>query len=380
MTRQFQVLRGWWHWAQDLRLAALERQIRQDPTNLRRRRLAASLYCRKAEEACDMGESSELEKANVHLKAILSASEDARFLHQTLTSVLGPRLFYRLPKLAARYMRKIALSAECLEEFSSRSEFEERATPYHLANALLILKAAGEVEAAAELFEEAQELRWQSHRPITWQSLQQTPAVHIKGLAHQPFWNPKPPLATVLQENHHAIKQELAELRQKRCERASQVLAAYPNLVEQSGVWDMLQLYSGRQWNEDACALLPFTASLLRQFLPSADVPYIHYNTEEVVVFLLTPGTRVRLHNGGSNVPINLSLGLEGCSGSKCEVAGEVCAFEDGKVIAFDDGSDHRVWHDGSQERWVLTVRILHPDLAKSPKRPSERRSSMNFL
>ena len=88
----------------------------------------------------------------------LEASEDAEFLHHVLTSAVGPRLFYQLPKLTARpgragqgrrpstafllrrrYMRKIALSPGCLEdgsprrtsasqEFQSRSEFEERAT------------------------------------------------------------------------------------------------------------------------------------------------------------------------------------------------------------------------------------------------------------
>ena len=27
----------------------------------------------------------------------------------------------------------------------------------------------------------------------------------------------------------------------------------------------------------------------------------------------------------------------------------EVRPFRDGKVVAFDDGSDHRVWHDGAE-------------------------------
>ncbi|CAJ1337292.1 unnamed protein product, partial [Effrenium voratum] len=122
------------------------------------------------------------------------------------------------------------------------------------------------------------------------------------------------------------------------------------NLVEKSdGVWDMLQLYSSRKWDEEACDLMPRTARLLQQHLPTADVPYIHYNTEEVVLFLLTPGSSVRLHNGGSNAPINLSLGLKGSSGAFLEVAGEARPFEDGKVVAFDDGSDHRVWHQGSE-------------------------------
>ena len=46
--------------------------------------------------------------------------------------------------------------------------------------------------------------------------------------------------------------------------------------------------------------------------------------SQEVVLFLLTPGSKVRLHNGGSNAPINLSLGLTGSAGAFLEVAGEV--------------------------------------------------------
>ena len=45
---------------------------------------------------------------------------------------------------------------------------------------------------------------------------------------------------------------------------------------------------------------------------------------QEVVLFLLTPGSKVRLHNGGSNAPINLSLGLTGSTGAFLEVAGKV--------------------------------------------------------
>lgn len=112
---------------------------------------------------------------------------------------------------------------------------------------------------------------------------------------------------------------------------------------------------------------MPRTTQLLQKYLPTADVPYIHYNTEEVVLFLLTPGSKVRLHNGGSNAPINLSLGLTGSTGAFLEVAGKVRPFRDEKVVAFDDGSDHRVWHDGAEDRWVLVVRVMHPSLAHEP-------------
>ena len=56
------------------------------------------------------------------------------------------------------------------------------------------------------------------------------------------------------------------------------------------------------------CFLLPHTSRQLHQ---------------EVVLFLLTPGSKVRLHNGGSNAPVNLSLGLTGSNGAFLEVASE---------------------------------------------------------
>lgn len=63
------------------------------------------------------------------------------------------------------------------------------------------------------------------------------------------------------------------------------------------GVWDMMQLYSSKKWtlgfylkpctfwcltrNRHACEMMPRTSRLLQKHLPTADVPYIHYNTED---------------------------------------------------------------------------------------------------
>eukprot|EP00928_Gymnodinium_smaydae_P016924 TRINITY_DN16422_c0_g1_i1.p1 TRINITY_DN16422_c0_g1~~TRINITY_DN16422_c0_g1_i1.p1 ORF type:complete len:414 (-),score=102.74 TRINITY_DN16422_c0_g1_i1:16-1257(-) len=383
MSRLLSSLRSW---RSDLWASALERRILWDPADIGRRCAAAAHYCRRVERlsagrAPPPAETAQLERellgrAAEHLEVVLQRCNDASRLHATLTRAVGPRLFYRLPRLTAHFMRKIGLDRECLEEFDTRSEFEERATQYHFANALVILKASGEWELAQELYDEALALEWRGRRPIRWQSLRQTPAVYVEGLEHRPFWEGdcRPRLATLLEERCEDVRSDLEALLERR--RADAGLPAdgqvpaYPALVEGGGgVWDMLQLYSGRRWNEEACELAPKTAALLRESLPSADVPYVHYNTEEAVLFLLAPGSRVRLHNGGSNVPINLSLGLFGCEGSHLEVAGEARPFQEGRVVAFDDGSDHRVWHEGPEERWVLTVRTMHPELAAEPAR-----------
>lgn len=359
-------------WHADFRLSSLEKRIRQDPGDVDRRIAATALYCRQAAAASgDEGGEARgefLDRARGHLEFILQATGDIDRLHGVLSHAVGPAMFYELPELTARYMRKIGLDRECLEEFDTRSEFEERATPYHLANALAVLKAAGRRDAARELFEEAVGLEWRGQRPVRWRRLEQTPAVYLEGLEHRPFWDGpcRPALAAELEAYWSEIREDLEGVCRRR-QRMSGQVPAYPNLVDGGGVWDMLQLYSRRLWHEDMCALAPRTSSLLRRHLPTADVPYIHYNTEEVVVFLLAPGSRVRLHNGGSNVPINVTLGLSGCADSYIEVAGEPRPVQEGAVICFDDGSDHRVWNNGSEARWVLTVRTMHPQLVGNP-------------
>lgn len=388
--------------AAGLRIAALEHRLRQDPGDVARRTSVAAFYCRQAcsgLQACrgvgthgeDGGDQvllqESLGRAKAHLEFILQATDSIDRLHQVLTHTVGPRLFYQLPEVVAKYMRKIGVHRECLEEFDSRSEFEERATQYHFANALAVLKAAGCKEEAQELFEEALALEWKGRRPVQWRQLHQTPAVYISGLRHLPFWegSERPALADILEDSWLQIAEDIRGLAEGRSDPSPwgvmrrlllgrsrrplpQQVPAYPNLVEESGgVWDMLQLYSSRRWHDEACALLPRTTRLLKRHLPSTDVPYVHYNTEEVVLFLLAPGSSVRLHNGGSNAPLNLHLGLTGCEGAHLEVAGQARALSNGKVLCFDDGTDHRVWHEGEEERWVLTVRLMHPELARQP-------------
>eukprot|EP00403_Amphidinium_massartii_P005021 CAMPEP_0178374672 /NCGR_PEP_ID=MMETSP0689_2-20121128/2496_1 /TAXON_ID=160604 /ORGANISM="Amphidinium massartii, Strain CS-259" /LENGTH=375 /DNA_ID=CAMNT_0019994647 /DNA_START=31 /DNA_END=1155 /DNA_ORIENTATION=- len=356
-------------WYTGVRLASVESKLRQDTTNQLLRRSAVALHSKQAESSPELEEES-LHKAQQHLEVLLDECRDVVFLHSVLTGALGPKNFYKLPKTVAKCMRRIGLDQICMEEFESKSCFEERATMYHMANALMILKAAGEKEMAKDLFEEACNLKWQDSTPISWTTFKQTPAVHISGLAHRPFWSEdlRPSTADKLEALWEHVRKDLDELLQVSRRDAGGV-PAYPALVAGDGDWDMLQLYMNKQWDEAAMRLLPRSGPHLRGLLPSADLPYIHYNTEEVVLFRLTPRSKVQLHNGGSNVPINMSLGLRGCEGSWVEVAGEAKPFVEKKVVCFDDGSDHRVWHDGEEDRWVLTVRQMHPDLVKEPAR-----------
>merc|ERR1719346_484100 len=132
-----------------------------------------------------------------------------------------------------------------MEEFETRSEFEERATQYHLANALAILKAADRWDFARDLFEEALTLEWKGKRPVQWTKLEQTPGVYIQGLTHLPYWDgaQRPSLANILEEHWSEIAEDLEELTpQRKAQQEAGILQwlpgrakvpqvpAYPNL------------------------------------------------------------------------------------------------------------------------------------------------------
>lgn len=57
------------------------------------------------------------------------------------------------PRCGSKSWKPPSPPSRAQDEFGSRSEFEERATAYHFANALAILKACGEQEAAQEMFQ-----------------------------------------------------------------------------------------------------------------------------------------------------------------------------------------------------------------------------------
>lgn len=356
-----------------------ERQLAKDPGDVViRHKLARELavqYRRSREAGVDTrGDPSLRQLVEEHYDVALRALQtrpDPELTHMITMALLSVKeqAFY---SVASRFMVELARHPICLEEFRTKSEFQERATQYHFASALNLLKVAGEAEAARLVFEEATSLRFEGDFPIQWDHLWQTPAIFLPGLRPATsWWDPAElPVASVLRENFAVIREDLeALLRDAQWPR--RVLAAYPTLTVPGGRWDMLPLYNNRCWNEGVCALMPRAAELLRGQLPGAAhvprLPYIVYNSEEVTLFRTTPGTKVLLHNGGVNARLNVSLGLKGCAGAWLEVAGERREWRAGEVLAFDDSVDHAVHHLGEEDRWVLTVGVMHPDLVAQP-------------
>ena len=101
---------------------------------------------------------------------------------------------------------------------------------------------------------------------------------------------------------------------------------------------------------------------------------------------LLSSGTRILPHTGGSNFRLGVHLGLripytKDNNNSYIRVADqEVLHWEDGKMFIFDDSFEHEVWHynERNEARLVLIFDIRHPDLR--PDEPIELPSRVDIL
>ncbi|CAK9053512.1 Aspartyl/asparaginyl beta-hydroxylase (Aspartate beta-hydroxylase) (ASP beta-hydroxylase) (Peptide-aspartate beta-dioxygenase) [Durusdinium trenchii] len=325
---------------------------------------AKELSRRKKRESEDLKELKEL--TDFHGAQLSSAQpQEVQWLLDALFDMKDLELY----PLIARLSLMLARHEQCLAEFDWKGELQERASMFHYETALQLLKTVSHFQEAQEIFNEATSLRRAGQQMIHWKHLWQTPSVYVRQLrptGGTAWWDPKElPLAQVLEENVLDIRAELQML----LENGGRMVVdpAYPRLTTE-GDWDVIRLYNDKKWDPAATTLAPKTVALLKERLPGQanGLPYIHHNTEEVCFFRMSPGTRILLHTGGCNARLNLSLGLMGCSDSFITVAQEERRWRDGQLFAFDDSCDHAARHDGPEDRWVLTVGIMHPDLVAS--------------
>ena len=91
--------------------------------------------------------------------------------------------------------------------------------------------------------------------------------------------------------------------------------------------WRLTILYStSKGWDPELCAKFPGTCGLLAERFPLARdwearvSDFAHrllQSEEEVGFFALAPGSKVAVHNGGTNLRLNIHVGLAGVSGAR---------------------------------------------------------------
>jgi aspartyl/asparaginyl beta-hydroxylase (cupin superfamily) len=83
---------------------------------------------------------------------------------------------------------------------------------------------------------------------------------------------------------------------------------------------------------------------------------------------LLKAGARIAPHTGMFNTRLVCHLPLIVPPGCKFRVGNEVRAWEEGKLMIFDDTIEHEAWNDSNEDRVVLIFDIWRPELSEQER------------
>jgi hypothetical protein len=76
---------------------------------------------------------------------------------------------------------------------------------------------------------------------------------------------------------------------------------------------------------------------------------------------VLHPNTSIQPHVGYSEALLVAHLGLVISEGCAIRVGPEIRTWQPGKMLIFDDSTDHEAWNRGSTRRCVLLIEFLKP-------------------
>lgn len=94
-------------------------------------------------------------------------------------------------------------------------------------------------------------------------------------------------------------------------------------------------------------------------------VPRISGWGPTVLFSLLKAGAHIAAHNGMFNTRLICHLPLIVPEGCRFRVGNEVRAWEEGKLMIFDDTIEHEAWNDSAEDRLVLIFDVWRPELSE---------------
>lgn len=127
--------------------------------------------------------------------------------------------------------------------------------------------------------------------------------------------------------------------------------------------WGAFHLLRGERVEPNA-SMCPATLGALG----SVPQPVIRGRSPMALFSLLKPGTHIFPHCGMLNTRLICHLPLIVPDGCRFRVGNEVRAWEEGRLLIFDDSFEHEAWNDGSARRVVLLFEIWRPEIT-----PEER-------
>lgn len=179
----------------------------------------------------------------------------------------------------------------------------------------------------------------------------QNPPFFLPGVPAKPFHDPYDYEWTrPLEEAYPIIKKELLAL----LEEEAKGFQSYVN--EFAGIqpgWNTFNFFFFGQKFDENCARCPETTKLLES-LPRFEKDHIMFSA-------LNPHSAIPPHYGPMNGILRAHLPLIVPEGCYIKVGGEERAWEEGKVMVFDDSFLHQVWNHSDELRIVLFMNFWDP-------------------
>jgi aspartate beta-hydroxylase len=123
--------------------------------------------------------------------------------------------------------------------------------------------------------------------------------------------------------------------------------------------WNGYYFYRHGKRHDDNCLACPVTAAAI----DSLPLPRVREHGPEVLFSVFTPGTHLLPHRGVTNTRVVSHLPLIIPDNCALKVGGEEHAWQEGKVVVFDDTYEHEAWNRSGQVRVVLIIDIWNPYL-----------------
>ena len=186
------------------------------------------------------------------------------------------------------------------------------------------------------------------------------------------FWQDKIvgyPVVDNLIDNFAVVKNELISY-----VNLPNVLQDYPNYLVQ----DNKMIYE-KYWKATPCSIFKdehvelngtdelkqFLNYLIVQFRKNCPITYSIIKDDEhkgvlanSFISRLLPGTIINPHDGWTKKYMRIHLGLICDPECKITVLNNTMAWEEGKILAFNDGDIHSVVHNGTHERVVFSFDV----------------------
>ncbi|MEU6788767.1 aspartyl/asparaginyl beta-hydroxylase domain-containing protein [Nonomuraea angiospora] len=182
----------------------------------------------------------------------------------------------------------------------------------------------------------------------------------MPGISQRPWHDPYEhaeiaPVVRAFEENHQAIKRELATAWSER----NDAFSSYEHYLMRQDNWRALYLFRDGAPVAESARTAPTAFKVLEENVirPGKICPLLesHFST-------LLPGASVAPHCDLWNFSINLHVAIDIPDDCAIRVGGETRRWEEGSCLLFDYSFEHEAWNHGDRARTCLLIDLWHPE------------------